>query len=180
MPAPFKLLSEKKIIQSRVFAVFEQEWRGPNASTFTRQTVKHPGAVAIVPFDAKGRVLLIRQFRPALNADLVEIPAGTLEPGEPALACAKRELIEEIGFAAKKWKKLGAIALAPGYSSEIIHLYKAWDLSPAHAEQDEDEHIARPVAHSPAQLKAAVRAGKIRDAKTLSGLFLCGMSVNGR
>lgn len=173
MGKSFRLVSENKVLQSRVFSVFEQKWNAPDGTSFQRHTVKHPGAVAVVPFDAKGNVLLIKQFRPALGEYLIEIPAGTLEAGEPPLACAKRELIEEIGFAAKKWKRLGAIALAPGYTSEIIHLYKAWDLRPDHAEQDEDEHIDAPVAYSPNALKAAMRSGKIRDAKTLSALHLC-------
>jgi len=177
MAKPFTQLSGHTVVQGRVFSVEEEEWRGPDGNIFKRQTVKHPGAVAMVPVDTRGRVLLIRQFRPALNAQLVEIPAGTLEKGEAPLACAKRELIEELGFAAKKWKKLGAVALAPGYSSEIIHIYKAWDLTPARGEQDEDEHIAKPVAYSRAQLKKAIASGRIRDAKTLSGLFLCGMAM---
>ena len=171
----FILQSEKKVLQSRVFSVHDEKWTDPDGKGFQRHTVRHPGAVAVLPFDAHGNVLLIRQFRPALQDFLIEIPAGTLEIGEPPLSCAKRELIEEIGFAAKKWKKLGASALAPGYCSEIIHLYKAWDLSPAHAEQDDDERIDAPVAYAPKKLRDAVRSGKIHDAKTLSALYLCGL-----
>src|SRR6185295_9460782 len=170
MAGEFKLVSSKKVLQSRVFAVHDERWRAPNGSKFQRHTVRHPGAVAVVPFDAKGNVLLIKQFRPAANGWLIEIPAGTLEPGEPPLACAKRELIEEIGFAAKNWKKLGAIFLAPGYCTERIHLFKAWGLSAAHAEQDEDEHIDKPAAFSKAQIKKAVASGRICDAKTLGAL----------
>lgn len=169
----FKLVSEKKVLQSRVFSVHDEQWNAPDGSSFQRHTVRHPGAVAVVPLDADGNVLLIKQFRPALQDFLLEIPAGTLEVGEAPLACAKRELIEEVGFAAKKWKKLGAIALAPGYCNEIIHLFVAWDLKPAQAEQDEDEHIEKPEKFSPEELRAAMASGKIRDAKTLSALMLC-------
>lgn len=175
MSGKFKLVSSKKVLQSRIFSVNDEQWRAPAGSTFQRHTIYHPGAVAVVPFDADGNVLLIKQFRPATKGMLLEIPAGTLEKGEAPLACAKRELIEEIGFAAKKWKKLGAIFLAPGYCNELIHLFKAWDLSPAHAEQDEDEHIDKPIAFSPDALRKAVLSGRICDAKTLSGMYLCGM-----
>src|SRR5689334_7219666 len=115
MPSQFKLLKHKTVLQSRVFFVRDEKWRGPGGTHFQRHTVVHPGAVAILPFDVKGRVLMIRQFRPAANDWMLEIPAGTLEKGEAPLACAKRELIEEIGFAARKWKKLGAVFTAPGF-----------------------------------------------------------------
>jgi len=170
MPSQFKLLSKKTLLQSRVFFVREEKWRGPQNSRFNRHTVVHPGAVAILPFDAKGRVLMIRQFRPAANDWMLEIPAGTLEKGEAPLACAKRELIEEIGFAAKKWTKLGAIFTAPGFCTERIHLYKAWDLKPAFAEKDEDEHIEL-AAMSMADVRKAIKQGKICDAKTMSALM---------
>jgi ADP-ribose pyrophosphatase len=175
MAGKFKLMSSQRVLQSRVFAVHDEQWRAPTGSTFQRHTIYHPGVVAVVPFDPDGNVLLIKQFRPATRDWLLEIPAGTLEKGEPPLACAKRELIEEIGFAAKKWKKLGAIFLAPGYCSELIHLFKAWDLTPAHAEQDEDEHIDAPLAFSPAKLKDAIADGTVCDAKTLSAMYLCGI-----
>ena len=177
MAGKFTLTSSKKVLQSRVFAVYDEQWRAPDGGAFQRHTVRHPGAVAVVPFDRDRNILLIRQFRPATKGWLYEIPAGTLEIGEPPLACAKRELIEEVGFAAKKWKKLGAIFLAPGYCSELIHLFKAWEMKPAHAEQDEDEHIDKPVAFSIAQIKKAIASGKICDAKTLSALMLCGIAA---
>ena len=170
MPRPFKLLKHKNILQSRVFYVREEKWRGPGGSRFQRHTVVHPGAVAILPFDASGRVLMIRQFRPAANDWMLEIPAGTLEKGEVPLDCAKRELIEEIGFAARKWKKLGAVFTAPGFCTEKIHLYKAWDLNAAFAEQDEDEHIEL-AAMTMAGVRRAIKQGRICDAKTMSALM---------
>jgi ADP-ribose pyrophosphatase len=129
--------------------------------------------VAILPFDAQGRVLMLRQFRAPIEDWLLEIPAGTLEPGEPPLACAKRELIEETGFAARRWRKLGVIYNAPGYSSERIHLYKAWDLRPAHGEQDADEHIELAVM-TMSEVQGAVKDGRITDAKTLCALLYDG------
>lgn len=169
MASQFKLLDHHTVLQSRVFSVRHERWAAPGGA-MERDTVVHPGAVAIAPMDARGRLLLIRQFRPAANAWLLEIPAGTLEPGEKPLACARRELIEETGFAAKKWRKIGAVFTAPGFCSELIHLYKAWDLRAAHAEKDEDEYI-RPAAMSMKDVRRAVGAGRIRDAKTLSALM---------
>ncbi|MEI6231572.1 MAG: NUDIX hydrolase [Planctomycetota bacterium] len=176
MAGKIKLVKSKKVLQARVFAVHDEQWQAPDGGMFQRHTIYHPGAVAIIPFDADGNVLLIKQFRPAANDWLVEIPAGTLEKGEAPLACAKRELIEETGFAAKKWKKLGAVLLAPGYCSEVIHVFKAWDLKPATAEQDDDEHIEPPIPFSPEQLRKAIASGKIRDAKTLSAVLYCHLS----
>ena len=167
----FKLLSEKKLHTARVFTLHAETWRGPDGHEFHRQTIRHPGAVAILPFDAQGRLLLIRQFRPAVQEFLLEIPAGTLEKGEAPLGCAKRELIEETGFKAKTWKRLGEIYTAPGFCSEKIHIFEAHDLSPAFAEQDDDEHIDPPTALSMPLVRQAVKSGKICDAKTLSALL---------
>jgi ADP-ribose pyrophosphatase len=171
MPREFSIVKQKVTLRSRIFHVRHEHWRGPGARRFERDTIIHPGAVAILPFDARGRVLMLRQFRPAVKEWLLEIPAGTLEPGEPLLACAKRELIEETGFAARRWAKLGFIYNAPGYSNERIVLYKAWDLKPAYAAQDADEHIELAVMSMPA-IRRAVRSGRICDAKTLCALHL--------
>lgn len=171
MPSKFKLLKANETLRSRIFYVRKERWQAPNGSTFERDTIVHPGAVAVLPFDAKGRVLLVRQFRPATNDWLLEIPAGTLEAGEKPLACAKRELVEEIGFSAKEWTKLGAIFTAPGFCSEKIYLFEARNLKAAFAEKDEDEHIDPPVALSLAEVRKAVRGGKIIDAKTVSALY---------
>jgi len=166
----FRRLQQRTVLKTRVFSIRQEHWRGPDGNLFERQTVVHPGAVAIVPMDRQGRILFIEQFRPATGETLLEIPAGTLEKGERPLACAKRELKEEIGSAAKKWKKLGELYTAPGFCNELIHLYNAWDLKAASAEKDEDEHIVV-VPHSLPQIRQALRAGRIRDAKTMSALL---------
>lgn len=170
MATGFKLVGKKILLRSRVFTIRHDMWRGPDGRVFERDTVIHPGAVAILPFDAQGRVLMLRQFRAPADAWLLEIPAGTLEPGEPPLACAKRELIEETGFAARHWRKLGVIYNAPGYSSERIHLYRAWDLKPEQGEKDPDEHIELATMTRP-EVQRAIKAGRITDAKTLCALL---------
>lgn len=171
MRRDFRLVASKTVRRSRVFRIDEETWRAPDGSSFRRDTLVHPGAVAILPVTARGTMLFIRQFRAAARGWLLEIPAGTLEAGESPLACAKRELVEEVGFAARTWRKLGSIFVAPGYTTEVIHLYEARGLSPAHAEQDDDEHI-EPVELSPAAVGRAVRAGRIRDGKSLAALLL--------
>ncbi|MGD0088511.1 MAG: NUDIX hydrolase [Planctomycetota bacterium] len=170
MATGFKLVEKKVVLQSRVFSIRHDKWCGLDGRVFERDTVIHPGAVAILAFDGQGRVLMLRQFRPAAEAWLLEIPAGTLEPGEAPLACAKRELIEETGFAARRWRKQGVILNAPGYASERIHLYKAWDLEPAHGEQDADEHIELKVMTMPA-VQQAIKSGRLVDAKTMCALL---------
>jgi ADP-ribose pyrophosphatase len=135
------------------------------------EVVRHPGAAAIVPLTADRRVLLVRQFRCALNATIWEIPAGTLEPGEEPLATARRELAEETGHAADHWESLGAITPVPGYSDELIHLYLARGLHPAEGRLDPDE-ILEAEAVDWAEALAMFERGEIRDAKTITGLLM--------
>jgi ADP-ribose pyrophosphatase len=170
----FALLRDRRLLRSRVYRVHEQEWRGPDGRRFTRDVVVHPGAVAVLAEPAPGRVLLIRQFRVPARGWLLEIPAGTLEAGETPLACARRELIEETGFRARRWRKLGAVWPVPGYCTERIHLYRAWSLEPARAACDEDEHI-RVVEMTVGEVSAAVRSGRLADGKSLAALLLSGL-----
>jgi ADP-ribose pyrophosphatase len=166
----FALASSKPRLTSRVFAVHAETWTAPDGRTFERDTVVHPGAVAVLPRTADGRFLMLRQFRAAARGWLLEIPAGTLEAGETPLRCAKRELIEETGHRARRWRKLGAILPAPGFCTEIIHLYLAEDLAPAHGELDDDEHL-RVVSMTEREILDAVAKGRLRDAKSLCAIL---------
>jgi len=173
MPRPvseFALVRQKYVLRSRVFDVRQESWHSADGTSFVRDTIVHRGAVAILPFDRKGRIVLIRQFRPAVREWLLEIPAGTLEKGERPLACAKRELIEETGFTARQWKKLAVIYTTPGFCTETIHLFEARNLRPASGEKDDDEQI-EVAAMSMAHVRRAIRLGDICDAKTLSALM---------
>ena len=100
----------------------------PNGHITNVEIIQHPGAVLIVPFLGIDRIILLRQFRPVLNAYLYELPAGTLNSNESLLQCARRELIEETGYSAQKWLKVGKIFPVPGYSTEIITIFKAQSL----------------------------------------------------
>jgi ADP-ribose pyrophosphatase len=127
--------------------------------------------VAMVPLLPGNRVVLIRQYRFAVRGDLLEIPAGTLEPGEAPRRCAHRELMEEIGFRAGRLEKLAGVYTAPGFCNERIHLFIARDLVPERRAGDPDERIHSRVVPFATALRMAVD-GRIRDAKTIAGLFL--------
>jgi len=137
------------------------------------KVIKHPGAALIIPFLSRNKVVLLRQYRPVIKKYLYELPAGTRESGEPVLACARRELIEEAGYTAAKLVKLGFIYPVPGYSTEKIEIFKALGLKAVKRCPEKDEIIT----HSPvdkAKLKKLFRAGRITDAKTICAFALCG------
>ena len=135
-----------------------------------REVVEHRGAVAIVPMLTNNRVLLVRQYRYAVEKELLEIPAGTLEIGEDPDTAAKRELEEETGYKCDQITKITEIYMAPGYATEKIHIYLATRLQPSKMQLDEDERInIEPVSFTEALHK--VRSGEICDAKTVCGLY---------
>ncbi|HEY8487052.1 MAG TPA: NUDIX hydrolase [Limnochordales bacterium] len=134
------------------------------------QVLEHPGSVVILAV-RDGRVALVRQLRPAAGELLWELPAGTLQPGESPLACAARELEEEVGWRAGSVRELGWFYLAPGYSSERMHLVLADDLKPSHPHPDEGELIESVRWATPAELEAMAAAGELRDAKSLASLW---------
>jgi ADP-ribose pyrophosphatase len=136
-----------------------------------REVVEHPGAVAILPLLDDGRVVLERQFRQPAGEILWEIPAGTLKPGEDPEECARRELAEETGYSPESLEPLASIYLAPGYSSEIIHLFVARRLRPVARNTDHDERV-HPVAVEMERVIAMIASGEIRDAKTVCAVLL--------
>jgi len=136
----------------------------------TRDIVDHPGAVAIVPLLGDGRIVFVRQFRYAAGRELLEIPAGTLEPGERPDACAARELREETGYTAGIIKKLLSCYTAPGYSNEVIHIYVATDLTEGKQATEEDEEIRVQTYGFDEALKM-IEEGDIMDAKTVAGVL---------
>lgn len=141
----------------------------PNGVTVDLEMVRHPGASAVVPLKDKDTVVLIRQFRHAANGFIYEIPAGKLSPGEEPLACAARELEEEIGYRAGSFELLSSIFTAPGFTDEVIHVYKATGLTKGQQQLDRDEVIE--IVEMPLQeAMAMIRSGAIRDAKTMVGL----------
>lgn len=145
----------------------------PDRRVARREVVDHPGAVAVVPLTAAGEVVLVRQYRYAAGEALLEIPAGALERGENPYRCAERELLEETGRRAAALERLAAVFPSPGFCSELIHLYLArLEDGPADPQSpDEDENLEI-VTIPLARALAMARAGRLRDAKTVAGLFL--------
>ena len=143
----------------------------PNGREVTREIVDHPTSVCIVPVDADGSVLLVRQYRKAVESFLLEAPAGKMEPGEDPHATALRELQEEIGHTAGQLEPLGSFYVAPGWCTQTIHAYLARELVPARLDADEDEFIE--VVRTPlADISALIADGTIRDAKSVASLLL--------
>ena len=134
----------------------------------TREIVEHPGAVAMLAWDGE-RLALVRQWRHATGKVLLEIPAGTLEPGEPAAETARRELAEEVGLAATTWVEGPRFYTAPGFCTELMHLYLATGLAEATAEADADE-LLEPSWLAMRDALAAIDDGRIIDAKSLVGI----------
>lgn len=141
----------------------------PNGEIAQREIVEHPGAVAVVALTETQRVLLVRQFRYAINAITLELPAGKLELGESPEETCQRELAEETGYQASKLEKLVEFVVAPGYTTERIVLFKATGLTPVQASGDADEFVET-VEVSRDEALAMVRDGRIFDAKTIIGL----------
>ena len=146
----------------------------PNGMKIEKDIILHPGAALIVPFLSPDKVVILRQYRSTINKYLYEFPAGTLEPGEQPAACARREIMEEAGYRAGKLKKVGMIYPVPGYSDEIIYIYKAEKLSVQKETGDADE-VLEPVVMTRAQINKIFKAGKIVDGKTIAGLAFCGL-----
>jgi ADP-ribose pyrophosphatase len=132
--------------------------------------VTHPGAVAIIPVNDKGEILLIRQWRRAVEQVLIEIPAGTLEPNEAIEACAQRELQEETGFRANSLSFLGTIHTCPGFCTEKIHLFLGFDLSYAPLPGDDHEVIDQ-LPLSIDAIFEKIDSGHITDAKTIAAIL---------
>ncbi len=134
----------------------------------TREVIEHPGAVAILAWDG-ARLAMVRQWRHATGQELLEIPAGTLEPGEPPGETARRELAEEMGLAAETWVRGPSFYTAPGFCTELMHLFLATDLRDAPGEADADERLD-PSWMDLADALAAVDDGRIIDAKTMAAV----------
>jgi ADP-ribose pyrophosphatase len=171
-------LERRTIFEGKVLRLYLDKVRLPNGLEAEREVVLHRGAVAMVALDGDGEVYLVRQYRHAPAADLVEIPAGKLSEGEDPDQCARRELMEEIGYDAGDWIRLASFYTSPGFSDEMLYLYLARELRPAQAEADEDEFLE--IMRMPlAEAISMVSKGEIADAKTVAGLALTALFLAG-
>lgn len=172
-------VSSETMYRGRIFNLRVDTARMKGGRMARWEIVDHPGGVAIVPLDEQDRVLLVQQYRPATGANLLEIPAGTIEPGESALATAVRELGEETGMRSECMEPLTECYLAPGYTTELMHVFLATGLSKAPLTPDWDEEIT--VTRVPFEdLLAEVTRGYIRDVKTIAGVLLVAQRRYGR
>ncbi len=170
-------VESEEVYAGKLFKVFRDQVRLPNGHLTTREIVRHPGSVGIIPRRADGRIVLVRQFRYVAGRELWEIPAGTLDkPGEGIPAAARRELAEEAGLKAERLTMLGSAYLMPGYSDERMTFFLAEDLSPtdAHAELDESFQVNPFDLHD---LQVLRSTGELQDAKTLLGLAWAGVAL---
>ncbi len=166
----YTTLQRREVFAGRVLRLTVDDVRMDGGTTIEREVVVHPGAAAIVPVLPDGRLLLLRQFRYATGGKIWEIPAGTLEDGEAPDVCAGRELEEETGYAAGTLAPLGTFYTAPGFCTELMHLYLATDLRKTVQSLEEDEQIeVHALPHD--EVAAMVQDGRIADAKTLVGWY---------
>jgi len=168
-----QLLSSKHVFDGKVFSVTSDKVKEPNGIVARRDVVHHSGSVVILAIDESGsesRVLLERQYRYATRDYLLELPAGSLDPGEEPLAAGKRELLEETGYRARQWKRALRFYPSPGFLDEIITIYLARGLTSGKAQPEADESIEYQLVPL-AQAIEMVLSGRIRDGKTISGVL---------
>ena len=159
----------RRIFKGRVVTLDIDTVTLPNGATIELEMIHHPGAAAVVPMKEDGTVILIRQYRHAAGGYIYEIPAGKLHPGEDPKLCAARELQEEIGYRADSLVLLTSILTTPGFTDEVIHIYKGTGLTKGKQDLDHDEVIE--IVELPLEKALAqIIDGTIRDAKTIVGL----------
>ena len=168
--SPFKTIESRRVYEGQVVSLRVDTLEVAGGHIVDREVVEHAGAVVMAALDDQGRVLLVRQFRYAAGEALLELPVGTMEPGEEPKATAVRELQEETGFYPGKIERVGGFYSAPGFCTEFLHLFVARDLRPQPLEGDIDEEIEL----APTDLglvRELILSGEIKDAKSVAGLL---------
>ena len=164
-------IAQQELFKGRFLHAFRDTVRLPDGGEASREYIKHPGAVVVLPLlqDEEGqtRVVLERQYRYPVGQVMVELPAGKLDAGEDPLVCGQRELLEETGYTAQEWARAGQMHLAIAYSNEVIHIYFARGLRSGERKLDAGEFLDVFTA-TPQELLAWCRNGTVTDAKTLS------------
>lgn len=166
----FKVLKHRSVYRGRAVDLAVDLLRLPNGRVLEREIFHHPGSAVIIPMLDSRSLVLIRQFRYSVGGYLWEFPAGTNAKGESPLCCARRELEEETGFVAGKFRKLLSFFPTPGVSTEIMHLYLATGLRRTKSHLEEDEILRAKVFRIP-EIDRMIASGKIKDGKTILGFF---------
>jgi ADP-ribose pyrophosphatase len=167
----FTLLHSQRAYTGRAFSVNQDKLQTPDGREVLFDIIYHIGSVILIPIDSQGMVYFVRQYRHAAGLDMLELPAGTLEPDEAPAQAAARELREETGMAAETLKEIGSFYLAPGYSTEKMHVFLATGLHPSPLPPDEDEFLSLEKIPYP-QALAQAKQSQMEDAKTLAALLL--------
>ncbi len=165
------IISRKNVFNGHAFNVQELYVSLPDGRKRNYDLVDHRDSVTIIPVDESGKIWFVEQFRMGSESSLIELPAGVMDGNEKPIACAKREVREEIGMAAGKLIQIGSIYLAPGYSNELNHIFLAKDLRPDPLQQDEDEFLSIK-KYSKEELTKLIREGDLKDSKSLAALYL--------
>lgn len=167
-----RLISRKVLLETPIFTVSDNWLIAPRDGKMRRILVEHGGSTVALPADEEGRVLLVRQYRYPARKTLWELPAGKIDPGETALQAAKRELIEETGFRARRWKKLITYYPSPGFMQEKMSIFLAEQLVPGEAQPDHGEENLISKWFTAEQVESMIRTGRIKDGKTIIGFYL--------
>ena len=166
-----KIVSSREVYRSAIFRVVEERASGAGGYEIRRGIVRHHGSAVMLAVDDRGRVLLVRQYRLPARRYLWELPAGRLDKGETPLQTARRELIEETGYRARKWKKLLSFYPSPGFVAEKMTVFLATDLMPGASSPMDDERIECRW-FTPAQVQRWIDSGRIMDGKTIAGFLV--------
>ena len=158
------------LFEGRVFTIELDQIEFPGGQTASREVVRHSGGVGVLAIDEENQVILVRQYRYAAGREMLEIPAGKLEPGEDSAAAGLRELAEETGYRAGVYESLGEIIPTGAYCTERIYLYLAKELVPGETHPDEDEYVEL-VKMPMAELCAAIARNEVQDAKTIAAVL---------
>ncbi|HUF00558.1 MAG TPA: NUDIX hydrolase [Anaerolineales bacterium] len=167
----FELIKSETLLQGRAFKVKRDTLKTPDDRETRLEIIEHGGSIVLLPVDASGNLLFVRQYRHAVGGDLLELPAGTRNGDEPFEECAAREIREETGMEAGKLQKIGAFFVVPGYSTEFMAVFLATDLKDNPLQADEDEFLQVEKIPLKQTIQMAER-GELRDAKSLAALLL--------
>jgi ADP-ribose pyrophosphatase len=166
-----KLVSSRERYRCGLFWVSEDRARDSTGFEIRRSIVHHAGSAVMMAVDAQGRILLVRQYRLPAGAQLWELPAGRLDPGENPLQAARRELMEETGYRARRWDKLISFYPSPGYISEKMTIFLATGLTAGKAQPMDDERIECRWFRA-REIERMIRTNRVQDAKTMIGFFV--------
>ncbi|MBP6965041.1 MAG: NUDIX hydrolase [Armatimonadetes bacterium] len=173
-----KTLESQRIYDGKIVNLRVDTVELPNGRVSKREVVEHKGAVAVVPMLDHETLILVRQYRQPVGGTILEIPAGTLERGEDPFDCARRELVEEIGYFPEKLTEMFHSYLSPGYSNELLHTFLAEDLREEEVNRDSDEFLEI-VRIRLSDAEEMIRSGEIVDAKSICGILLASRLFKG-